>query len=342
MAAYTIFLTPGCLQTLMIALWAVCALTAKASVPEEYLSTGGHSLAFGGSVASGMGGASAIRANPALLSIEKEYTVNGAYHWPVAGRDFYQLGVVDGKTSAVAAGFSYTGALDQYQGIAGGNDPSYQGQQSRIDLSQDTPVIRRASLAFSVPIGQIYAGFGGGYVEARPPAETFSDDATQKIKGFTMGAGLAAQLSPALRIGLAAENLANKKVQYAAPTIYRAGISYFLGDTASFHGDLRRRQAVSLYEGRASSLSLETGMNDDASVSSEDLFNVSASVKIYDLLRLVASAGQAKDGLESRQQVAGGVSLINQKFSFSYQAMRPNVALETVHHALSLGIEVAM
>ncbi|MEI6399609.1 MAG: hypothetical protein WCO71_12645 [Pseudomonadota bacterium] len=82
------------------------------AVPEEYESTGGQSLAFGGSVATGLGGASAIRANPALMALEKEYSINGAYHWPTAGRDFYQVGVVDGKTSPIAAGFTYTGAQD--------------------------------------------------------------------------------------------------------------------------------------------------------------------------------------------------------------------------------------
>jgi hypothetical protein len=346
MAACSLFLTiplpSKWTPRLMVALWALSSVVVMAAVPEEYQSTGGHSLAFGGSVASGMGGASAIRANPALLSLEKEYTVSGAYHWPVAGRDFYQLGVVDGKTSAVAAGFSYTGALDHYQGIEATSESSDREQQSQLDLSQDTPVIRRASLAFALPIGQIYAGFGGSYVEARPPAETFSEDTVQKIKGFTIGAGLAAHLSPALRIGMSAENLANRKVQYAAPTFYRAGVSYFFGDLASFHGDFRRRQGVAIYEGKASSLSLDTNSKDDLSVTSEDLFNLSASVKLYDLLRCVASVGQVKDGVDSRQQVAGGLSLVNQKFSFSYQLMRPNIALETVHHALALGLEVAM
>ena len=316
--------------------------STMAAVPEEYEATGGHALAFGGSVASGMGGASAIRTNPALLSIEKEYSVNGSYHWPVAGRDFYQLGIVDSKTSAVAAGFSYTGALDQYQGIAGSAPKTESDAPSAIDLSLDTPVIRRASLAFSVPVGKIYAGFSGGYVEARPPEGTFSEDATQKIKGFTIGAGVAAHFSNALRIGVSAENLANKKVQYLAPTFYRAGISYFFGDMGSIHGDIRRREAVSLYEGRTSSLSLQANAGDAAGVAKEDLYNISASVKVYDLLRLVAAAGEVRDGVETRRQIAGGVSLINQKFSFSYQAMRPEMAAETLHHALSLGIDVAM
>jgi hypothetical protein len=323
-------------------LWGVSALHAVASVPEEYQSTGGHSLAFGGSVASGVGGASAVRANPALLSLEKEYTVTGAYHWPTAGRDFYQLGVVDGKTSSVAAGFSYMGSLDQYQGIAKSTTSANQASDAQIGVSQDTPVIRRASLAFSLPIGQIYAGFGGGYVEANPPAETFDEDASKKIKGFTIAAGLAAHLSPALRVGVAAENLANKKVQFAAPTFYRAGISYFLGDVASIHCDFRRREAVTLYEGRISALGLEADPKANPTVASEDLYNFSTSVKVYDLLRVVASTGHIRDGGNSRQQIAGGLALINQKFSFSYQAMRPDVALETVHHALSLGIEVAM
>lgn len=311
-------------------------------LPEEYESTGGHSLAFGGSVASGIGGASAIRANPALLALEKEYTVNGAYHWPTAGRDYYQLGVVDGKTSSLAAGFAYTGAFDDYQGIS---EKRYQESTTTkagsSSFSKDSPIVRRAALALALPVGRVYLGLGGGYVEARPPSETLAEGGADKIRGFTLGGGIAAHLSPALRLGFSAENLANRKVQFAAPTFYRAGVSYFAGDFISVHLDYRSRQAVAEYEGAAPSFTL-AAKNDDKAPGQETLINASTSVKLYDLLRLVTSVGQSKSDEYSATRAGGGLSLINQKFSFSYQVLKPNLAEAGVHHAVALGLDVAI
>jgi hypothetical protein len=316
---------------------------ADVAIPEEYGSTGGNSLAFGGSVASAMGGASAVRSNPSLIALEKEYAVNAAYHWPTAGRDYYQVGVVDGKTSAVAAGFSYTGALDNYQGIASPNPSETSDAKGSGDISKDSPIVRRAAIAFAMPIGKIYTGVQGGYVEARNPAETLFEDGSTRVKAFTLGFGIAAHFSQAFRIGLSAENLANRKVQFAAPTYYRAASSYFFGSTASVHMDYRRREAITVYEGRAPSLTLsDDGSAPSTVVLAENFANISTSVKVYDLLRLIAAAGQTKSQNLSATQVAGGLSLINEKFNFSYQVLRPNVAEESVHHALSLGIEMAM
>jgi len=321
-----------------------CIFSARAhaenvKVPEEYESTGGHSLAFGGSVTAGLGGVSAVRANPALLGLEREYSVNGSYHWPVAGRDFYQVGVVDGKTSPVAAGFSYTSAMDRYQGIS----DTKVGDLGvpTTSLSKDSPIVRRANLAFAIPVGRVFIGAAGGYVEARPPAETLLAEDSKPIKSFTLGFGAAAQLSPSFRVGISAENLANKKIQYAAPTFYRGGASYFWGDFATLNLDYRRRESVSVYEGSTPSIAL-TGASDDSQGSAENLVVASTAVRVYDLLRLIASVGQQKSHGISATRVAGGLSLVNQQFNFSYQALRPDVSSELVHHAIALGIEVAM
>ena len=315
------------------------------AVPEEYESTGGQSLAFGGSVATGLGGASAIRANPALMALEKEYSINGAYHWPTAGRDFYQVGVVDGKTSPIAAGFTYTGAQDNYQGLASNArspDPAAKGPDV-VGLSKDSPVIRRAGLALAIPLGKVYLGAGGSFVEARPPTEALMEDSNATIKGFTMGFGLAGHLTEALRIGFSAENLANKKVQYAAPSFYRAGASYFMGSIASIHLDYRRREAVAIYEGRAASFTLEGDGGAKANALSEENFlNASASIKIYDLLRVIVATGQARSAEQSATRLAGGLALVNQSFNFTYQALKPDLATDSVHHALSLGLNIML
>jgi hypothetical protein len=325
---------------------AISTYASEVPVPEEYGSTGGNSLAFGGSVASGMGGASSIRSNPALLALEKEYAVNASYHWPAAGRDFYQVGVVDGKTSSVAAGFSYTGTLDNYQGIASKNSAEAEstgGGSAASAMSKDSPIVRRAAVAFAMPIGKVYLGAGGGYVEARNPAQTLTEEGAPKVKGFTLGFGLAAHLSESFRVGLSAENLANRKVQFAAPTYYRAAATIFFGSAASINLDYRRREAITVYEGhKPSFLFAEEQNSQSKTVHAENFANASTSIKVYDLLRFVAAAGQVNSQEHSATQISGGLALVNEKFNFSYQALKPNIAADAVHHALALGIDIAM
>ena len=320
---------------------ALFALSTAAfgGVPEEYDSTGGNSLAFGGSVVTATAGSSAVRSNPGLLSLEKQYSVNGAYHWPTAGRDFYQLGVVDGKTSSVAAGFSYTGSMDQYQGVW--SDKRDERENSLL-VSEDSPVARRAALAFSMPVGKFFVGASGGYVEAYPPVETFSEEGAQLVKGFTLGAGMAAHLTQAIRVGVSAENLANKKVQFAAPTYYRAGASYFFGDVAVVSLDYRRREAVAAFEGSAPSMLLAPGQSAAKPIDAENLYAASGAVKIYDLLNVIAAAGAVNSAGGQRGQMSGGLSLNNQKFNFTYQAHRRDMAKSAVHHALSCGFDISL
>ena len=60
-------------------------------------------------------GSSATKINPALLVETKQYVVSGSYHWPVAGREYYEVGVVDGVTSKYVAGVSYNGYQQDYK-----------------------------------------------------------------------------------------------------------------------------------------------------------------------------------------------------------------------------------
>lgn len=320
-------------------IWSNQVAAEAIKIPEEYESTGGHSLAFGGSVSAGLGGVSAVRANPALLGLDREYSVNASYHWPVAGRDFYQVGVVDGKTSSVAAGVTFTGSLDQYQGISETKSGGSGGETTT--LSKDSPTIRRGGLAFAFPVGKIFVGASGGYVEARPPAESLLESDSKPVKSFTLGLGAASQISRSIRIGFSAENLANKKIQYAAPTFFRAGASYFFADIATINLDYRRREAVSVYEGSTPAFALAKE-GDSISANPENLVVGSAAVRVYDLLRLIGSVGREINGQKATTRLAGGVSLVNQQFNFSYQALRPNMSAEAIHHAVAFGLEIAM
>ena len=169
---------------------AALAVDENLRVPDEYESTGGHIGGFSNGGVAAVGGVTAVRANPAMLSEDKEYTVSMGYHWPSGGREFYQAGVVDSKTSPVAAGVSYTGFNDEYD----------YSQDSSVEVESDSPIMKRAALAMSQSFGAFSAGLGGGYVEAHPlrGTESFVDD-EESIKGYTLNFGMAGYLGKQLR-----------------------------------------------------------------------------------------------------------------------------------------------
>ena len=75
----------------------------RSFLPAEYESDGGHSLGFGHGGVAAVSGQSSVKANPAMLPLEKHYRVSAGYHWPVFGREYYQAGVVDSVTSSIAS-----------------------------------------------------------------------------------------------------------------------------------------------------------------------------------------------------------------------------------------------
>jgi hypothetical protein len=306
----------------------------KPAIPEEYLTTGEQTTALsnGGSISSA--GYSAVRANPAMISIDRVYAVGGGYHWPSKGREFYEGGVVDGKTAPIAAGLSYTSSHSTYEG---------QRLRDGIYESSDTPVKRRGALALGYSFRTVAIGLSGGMVEAANPTSTLSTE-DDRLRGFTAGAGMMAGITPSLRAGLSVENLANRDVSFAAPTIYRAGLAWAAVQNFNVYFDLRRRQAIDIYEAQPPTLSL-FGANAGASSKSVDAENammVGGMAKIYDLLRVSLASGVSSTGSTSTVTTSGGLALVNRNFAFSYSAQKPDAALSAVHHAVNLGIDISL
>lgn len=305
-----------------------------ARLPEEYLSPGEQSTAFanGGSLSST--GYSAVRSNPAMLANDRQYTVGGGYHWPVAGREYYQAGVVDSKTASVAAGLTYTSSTDDYAG-PWNKDGSVKPGES--------PVKRRVGVALAQNMKNFSLGASGQFIEASDPTRAFDEDAPRN-KGFTFGAGMIGGITPNLKFGLSVENLANKKIAYAAPTIYRAGLAWGVTREMTVYFDYRRREAVESFEASAPILSIIDTQATSASGSIEAEQSVigGATVKVYDLIRLAAGAGASKAGSQTTNTIAGGVALVNKAFVLAYAAQRPDLKLSGVHHSVSLGIETSM
>lgn len=303
-------------------------------LPEEYLSPGEQATGFanGGSLSST--GYSAVRANPAMLANDKQYTVGGGYHWPVAGREYYQAGIVDSKTSSIAAGVTYTSALDDYQGPWNKDGSVHPG---------DSPVKRRVGIALAQNLKNFSLGAAGQFIEAADPTKTFDPDAP-KNKGFTIGAGMIGGITTNLRFGISVENLANKKIAYAAPTIYRAGIAWGAAKDVTVYFDYRRREAVEAFEASAPTLSIvdNSAPSASGSLNSEQSLIGGASIRVFDLLRVSAGAGASNAGSQTTSTIAGGLALVNKSFTLAYAAQRPDLKQAGVHHSVSLGLETSM
>jgi hypothetical protein len=303
-------------------------------IPDEYEATSGHGLAVNNAGYAANEPHAAIKANPALLPMERAYTVQAGYHWPDAGRDFFQASVVDSKTSPTAVGVSYTGFTDKYEyahDLSGGAK-----EQAQVD----SPVIRRGTIG----IGQAFGGwsFGGGatYTEANP---TYSSDAfdrgEERVKGIGLNLGMAATLSPQLRAGASVENATNRKMNEYDPKTYKAGLAYLLSKGVSGFLDYRQRDRVLEFEGDM------VGDDEDADKlldRPEQMVIASLSAQVQDALRLIGSYGQAVGSGDDRRSLAGGVAVVSKNFSLSYTASRPYMKRSTAHQAVSLSLDMAM
>lgn len=321
---------------------AQAASAAQASsfrkIPDEYESVGGHGLGFNNSSAAATGGMSAIRMNPAMLALEKEYSVSAGYHWPTTGREFYQAGVVDSKTSNVAAGLSYSSFSE------GHVNPLFQKNVQELD----SPVKRRVSIGVAAPFSVVSLGVGGQYVQGYTQDTVGGGKEEKEISGVGLALGAAGLINSQLRVGVSAENLSNRKIADFAPRTFRAGGAYLFGNgDVSLHLDFRQRDRVTLFEGEQPSIGfgIAQSKNDaafnDVYSKPEQMVVGSASARVQDFLRLLASYGRSV-GTDNRQSLAGGVAVVNHKFSLSYMASRPYFPEESAHHAINMSIDIAL
>lgn len=298
-------------------------------IPDEYEGGWGHTLgfAYGGTVA--VSGLDSIKSNPAMLAIEKKYQVSAGYHWPTYGRDFYQLGIVDSKTSSFAAGASYISYQKKYTSWGLLTD-----RQKKIQAYYDTPIQRRISGAIAQVFGKFFVGVSTQYLDYK------YDDKVDN--GVTWGIGTVAHLTKNIRIGLSVENMANHKHKEVAPRTYRAGVAYIAGNgVVTLHGDYRQRDRV-MQEVLFSKVESAGAYDSSKKLkSSEKLLIGSASVKIQDLLRFVGGYGYDFDQTK-RQILALGIALVNKNFSLSYAVNRPYLSDGSYHQAFNMSYNVVL
>ena len=311
----------------LVSAWAVASVageTLSRRIPDEYEAVGGPATGLGNTGAAALGGISGVRINPAILPLEDQYSVNAGYNWPTSGRDFYQLGIVDTTTSkSIAAGVSYTGFSDEYQ------------KDAIERIGTDAPIHRRATLALAHAFDKFSIGLSGQFVAGY-------NEAGEVLKGTGMGLGVAALLTPTIRLGAAGENLSNRKIDSIAPRTLRAGMAYLtLGGSVSLNLDYRQRMRVAAFEGELPLLLVDDVSADVPYTDEERMVFGSFTAKIYDVLRLMGAYGQAVSS-DKRRTLAGGVGLVHQGFSLSYNVIRPYLPSLKTHSAVQLSLMVTM
>ena len=316
-----------------VALIAMSVLLTSAAIaygiPDEYRAVGGNNAGLGNSASVGASGVAAVMLNPAMIALEKTYHVSAGYTWPTSGRNFYQAGIIDGKTSGVSAGLIYTGFHDKF------------AADSFLHDELDSPIERRGVLALSSMIANIAVGVSGHYIEGyqfapavdgllglRDSKHTYKDTSFKKVRGITVGGGVAIALLPSLRLGASVMNLANRKMKDFAPRTVRAGMAYDVIEELSFHLDYEEREATPLFAG--------------ADKLPQRMLTASASLLVYDMVKLQCAYGHnIRAALGSDGEIAGGLALASDKVSLSY-GLKKSILASDIQHSVNLGFSVAI
>ena len=298
-------------------------------IPDEYEAVGGHALGLGNSGAAGLAGVAAARTNPALLPYESEYSVYMGYHWPSAGRDFYQVGVVDSVTSKIAAAVNYTSFTEDYKKFRISNPNEL-----------DAPIKNRAVLAFAGSLSKISLGLSGQYVDGY---DRDADGNYERLKGITMGAGLSGLITPMLKFGLSVENLANRKVEILAPQTVRAGMALLLFDGGfSWQLDLQQRQRIDLFENSNIAVAADGGSQEAGKkfTDPERMIINSISVRFMNIVRMLCAYGQSVSS-DKRRSLSGALGLVQNRFAITYGVSRGYWEQDETHQALDLHVVFA-
>ena len=316
----------------------LCAEDQGQRVPDEFESTGGLALGLGNGGIAANTGLSAVRNNPAMLALDKQYTVSAGYHWPSLGRDFWQAGAVDSQTSPTSAGLLYSAGKDSY-------DPQRQSsdKKERIRDYHDAPLKYRVVSALARPMGTVAVGLGLGYIEGYTPKDPDQPGSEFAFsKGLIFGFGLAGMLTPALRFSGSVENFSNHKLRDLAPKTWRGGLSFGgLYQGLMVNLDYRQRQRV--YQERMLPVFglLSLAPEGEKLEADEKLLAGSFIMTFQDLIQILGAYGKDLSGT-GRRIASGGFALVNKTVSLSWLAGKPYLSDERLHQAVNLSLRIAI
>ena len=291
------------------------------SIPQAINSVGGHGEAFSNGAMAALNDSSAIRLNPAMMTSLNSYQVNGVVHWPGNGRDYFQLGVVDPVTNpGFAAGVMVTMPLDKMP------DPAQEQGRFADELRPgDDLATRRIHIGFAQSFAKLSLGISLAQIEGYEKSLGY----WQKISGRGLGAGLAAMLTPSVRLGASVEGLSARKVANLFPKTKRAGLAILWADgMASTQLDYRERSRI------AEEVTL-------GQLTPEKSIILSGAVTVWDIVKLIAAVGKTLEEKPSNFSSAGA-AVMNQGFSLAWNISKNDLNVNNIHQALSLGLDVRM
>lgn len=297
-------------------------------IPDEYESNSAFSAATNNAGYAANDPHSAIRANPALLGLQKVYSVAAGYHWPIEGRDYYQASVVDTKTSAIAAGVSYTGFMDEHR---------YNDAENPDTSPFDSPLERRGVVAIAHPLGAGMIGIGGTHVKSRPVRASDEWRAGKDVQGLGLNLGAVYPIAPGIVVGAAAENISNRKIANYVPRTDKVGVAFTSG---TFVGmvDYRQRERVQQFEGDQTVRFNDP--NEPKDLEAERMAIASLTAKLQGYFKVTGSYGHSLS--DNRRQLGGGVGIESKGFVLSYTANRPYLAKSSAHQSIALVLDISL
>lgn len=330
---------------------------------------------YGGGTGGGRG-LGVLRQNPSRLTATPGYEVYGVFHWPSYGKNFYQLGVIDG-TGPVKAGLLYTAPFrpeftnpydkelgsspeastdessletDDSPSIAPPREPAHafdDDVRDRSDGFWGTHLRHRFNLGIAHQWGKIHLGINASYLEGW--VRHHRSFKYRQRDGVTFGVGGSTEIFYGVYVGGSVENLGNHSLGDLAPTFYRAGVSWLLAEgIISLHGDYIHRQRV-----RSEWVEVtEKHSPDDRGWNSffdhttklsdyERTLRLAGEAVVQNLLRItVGYAHEIGPHNLGRQSLAGGLALRSDIYSLSYEIRRPYLKDKSLHQKVQLSLNI--
>lgn len=319
-------------------LWQVLAqsevLLAGSPMFDEASTPGDGSIGVANAAMLSMRSFGAVRANPAMLAYDKDYQMGAAYHWPSVGREYLQFGVLDSKTSAIAAA-AYL------------NQGTNSDEKLKFDLGSNgsfasSMVKRRMGIGLGSKFDTFQIGVAGHMVEYFDPIDSFVSQSTRSLKrNMSLGVGTVFGITSSIMGGLSAENLGSDKARFVAPTIYRLGFSWSHHPQVTTYFDAHLRQTRSTFGASPAGLAL---LEDTSSKSSDSQQTLAALASIYsptELIQLSTGLGVLTQKNEKPGSLASlGVAIGNGSYKMRYDVQRDSSLNANYSHSAQLALQL--
>lgn len=285
-------------------------------------------------------GTAALRNNPSMLAVEPKYQVDAGYYWAGRGRDFYQGGIVDARTSSYAAGVAYTGFLEDYEPLLRNQSleedlAKLQAGES-VDITLVSPVNRRVSFGAARLFGGVALGLSGQYVLGYIKG---SDGSLVERQGVSLGAGLSSLVYEDLRLGVSVENLVNKGAARLAPRVLRVGMAYqVLGGLGALSVDYAYRDGLTDFVAGCARDRQRPNSCRTINIEKNRLVVVAMKARVYELVYLMGGYGWSLDGAQERY--SAGILVKGQGVDLAYTLKTPFGEQGTFDQSLGLSISV--